>query len=88
MTRTDAPKERGGRLDLNCARTAPELPDVAPEISKLSLSQKLSHTRFSSFPTGILLCGMELQKCCVPCGRVTVPQMALIFEPRTSLEAR
>ena len=26
ITRTEAPKERGGRLRLNCARTTPELP--------------------------------------------------------------
>lgn len=33
MTRTVAPKERGGRLDLNCARTAPELPISITNIS-------------------------------------------------------
>lgn len=26
MTRTEAPKDRGGRLCLNCARTDPEFP--------------------------------------------------------------
>jgi hypothetical protein len=26
ITRTDAPKDLGGRLRLNCARTTPELP--------------------------------------------------------------
>lgn len=28
MTRTEAPKDLGGRLRLNCARTTPELPAV------------------------------------------------------------
>lgn len=38
MTRTLAPKDLGGRLDLNCARTAPELPVIPISVSTL-LSQ-------------------------------------------------
>lgn len=82
MTRTVAPKERGGRLDLNCARTAPELP-VAMNHHQHQFYRIPSQNQWPKI--SVLLQGKELR---VPCGRVTVPQIALIFEPRTSLEAR
>lgn len=49
MTRTLAPKDLGGRLDLNCARTAPELPVIPISVSTLlSQPQPLLQTSISN----------------------------------------
>lgn len=66
ITLTDAPKDLGGRLRLNCARTTPELPGG----DKLAFDVE------------------SLAKLNIPCGLVTLPQITLIFDPRTSLCAR
>jgi len=65
ITLTDAPKDLGGRLRLNCARTTPELPEKTVSLNSLSLVSGL-----------------------IPCGRVILPQITLIFDPLTSLCAR
>lgn len=46
ITRTDAPKDLGGRLRLNCARTTPELP-IGYQSPFLIYCPLLQHTMWS-----------------------------------------
>jgi hypothetical protein len=44
ITLTDAPKDLGGRLFLNCARTTPELPEKKVRITNFQIVLLLTHT--------------------------------------------
>lgn len=68
ITRTEAPKDLGGRFRRNCALTTPELPS----------------TRSVNQTAGCHVDG----DWSLPCGRVTLPQITLIFDPLISLCAR
>ena len=49
ITRTEAPKERGGRLCLNCARTTPELPGRRDILSGTKRLQKHGRLNVDDF---------------------------------------
>lgn len=78
ITRTDAPKDLVGRGEVNLARTTPELPVgrkialVRPWCKRATCGQRIARGRVKN----------------IPCGRVTLPQMTRILDPRISFWPR